>query len=157
MADGGPMGHINWRRAALAGLAANLASFIVGGGGYLLFGRMFRLEPSSIWRWTPDKLGEMSGGWWVYLIIGNTVLAVVVGLVYALLYDGIPGRGVSKGFAFGCILWLVGVLPPAFTMHVLTVVNGWTVLYLSLQGLVEYLAYGALIALIYGEPVRGDT
>ena len=39
------MTRIKWWRAAAAGLAAKLASFVVGGGGYLLFGRMFRSPP----------------------------------------------------------------------------------------------------------------
>ena len=151
------MKHVRWGRAALAGLVANLASFVVGGGGYLLFGGAFRLEPTSIWRWTPDRMGEMSVGWWVYLVMGNTALAVVLALVYAVLYDGIPGRGVRKGLVFGLIVWLVGVLPPVFTMHVLTVMNGWAILYFTTQSLFEHLAYGAIIAAIYGRPVRADT
>ena len=31
------MTDVKWCRAVLAGLAANLASFVVGGGGYVLF------------------------------------------------------------------------------------------------------------------------
>jgi hypothetical protein len=146
------MSHVKWGRAILAGLAVNLASFVVGGGGYLLFGRVFKLEPIFIWRWTPDKFGEMSVGWWAYLIVGNTLLAVILGLAYAVLYDGIPGRGVRKGLAFGLIVWLIGVLPGTFTMNVLTVINGWAILYFTTQALVETLAYGAIIAVIYCEP-----
>jgi hypothetical protein len=54
------MSHIKWRRAILGGLAANVASFFVGGGGYVIFGRFFKMEPLCIWRWTPEKTGEMS-------------------------------------------------------------------------------------------------
>jgi hypothetical protein len=144
------MKHINWGRAVLAGLVVNVASFILGGGGYLLFGHMFSLEPTFLWRWTPETMSEMSPSWWVLLIAGNTALAIVVGLVYAVLYHGLPGRGIWKGLAYGLILWLIGVLPPAFTMYVMTVINGRVIAYLIAQGLVEYLAYGVLVALIYG-------
>ena len=111
------------------------------------------MEPLSIWRWTPEKTGDMSLGWWAYLIGGNTLLAVVVALVFAVLYDGIPGSGIRKGFVFGLIVWLIGVLPAIFTMNVLTVMNGWAILYFTAQALVEYLTYGAIIAAIYGEPI----
>lgn len=151
------MRRVKWGRAVLAGLAANLASFVVGGGGYRLFGWVFKLDPVFIWRWTPDKIAEMSGGWWAYLIFGNTVLAVIVGIVYAVLYDGIPGRGINKGLAFGLAVWLIGVLPAIFTLNVLTVINGWAILYFTSQALVEHLVYGIIIALIYGEPIRRGT
>ncbi len=145
------MTHIKWHRAIVAGLAANLASFIIGGGGYLLFGWVFRLEPTSIWRWTPDRMWEMSVNWWLYLIVGNTALALLVALGYAVLFDGIPGRGWRKGLAFGLIFWLIAVLPGAFTVHVLTVTNEWTILYFTVQALIEVLTYGVIIAAIYGQ------
>lgn len=145
------MTHVKWLRAMVAGLAANLASFIVGGGGYLLFGWVFRLEPTSIWRWTPDIMWEMSVNWWLYLIVGNTALALLVALGYAVLFDGIPGRGWRKGLAFGLIFWLIAVLPGAFTVHVLTVTNEWTILYFTVQALVEVLTYGVIIAVVYGQ------
>ena len=88
---------------------------------------------------------------------GNTLLAVVVALVYAVLFEGIPGRGVRKGLAFGLVVWLVGVLPATFTMYILVNISGWAVLYFTLQGLAEYLAYGAIIAAIYGEGPRRAT
>jgi hypothetical protein len=151
------MSHVKWSRAVLAGLSANLASFLVGGGGYLLFGWVFKLEPVFIWRWTPEKFAEMSVGWWVYLIVGNTLLAVVLALAYAVLYYGIPGQGIRKGFAFGLIVWLIGVVPATWTLNVLTVVNGWAILYFTTQAIVEYQVYGAIIAVVYGEPLRGPT
>ena len=154
---GATMTDIKWGRAVLAGLAANLVSFIVGGGGYILFGWTFRLEPTSIWRWTPNKMCKMSVCWWTYLIIGNTLLALFLSMTYAVLYNGIPGRGAMKGLVFGAIVWLIGVLPAAFTIHVLTVMNAWSILYFTTQAIVEYLIYGTIIAVVYGNPLRGGT
>jgi len=43
------MKNINWGRAVLAGLVVNVASFVIGGGGYVLIGRhVWALEPASI-------------------------------------------------------------------------------------------------------------
>ena len=145
--------RIRWRRAVIAGLVANVASFVIGGGGYVLIGRhFFALEPASIWRWTPLRMFDLPTGWWVYLVIGNTVLAVAVALAYAILYPGIPGRGIAKGLWFGLFVYVVGVLPALFTVHVLTVMNGWAVLYFTIQSFFEHQAYGASVAAIYGWP-----
>jgi hypothetical protein len=85
------MKQIKWGKAVLAGLVANVASFIVGGGGYMLIGRaFFKLEPSSFWRWTPSDPFNMPFGWYIYLIVGNTLLAIVIAVIYAVLYDSLP-------------------------------------------------------------------
>ncbi len=147
------MKNIRWGRAVIAGLVANVASFVLGGGGYVLIGRhVFPLEPASIWRWTPARMFDLSAGWWVYLVIGNTVLAVAVALAYAVLYRGIPGRGIVKGLWYGLFVYVVGVLPALFTIHVLTVMNGWAVLYFTIQSFFEHQAYGAIVAAVYGRP-----
>lgn len=146
------MQNVKWGRAVLAGFVANLASFVVGGGGYFLFGWTFELEPSSIWRWTPGQTLDMSAGWFAYLALGNTLLGILLGVAFAILYAGIPGRGLAKGPAFGLFVWAVGVVPACFTIHVLTVMNGGSVLYFTCQSLVEHLAYGTIIAAIYGRP-----
>jgi hypothetical protein len=154
---GAIMIDVKWLRAVLAGLAVNLVSFLVGGGGYILFDWTFRLEPTSIWRWTPDKMCNMSVYWWTYLIVGNTLLALFLSMTYAVLYNGIPGRGIMKGLAFGVIIWLVGVLPAAFTIHILTVMNSWSILYFTTQAIVEHLIYGTIIAVVYGNPLHEGT
>ena len=151
------MKKVKWGRATIAGLVVNLASFMIGGGGYFLFGHMFRLEPAFVWRWTPDITPDMSLGWWVYLIIGNTALAIMLAFVYAVICPGLPGSGIKKGLSFGLMVWLIGVLPPVFTIHVLTVINGWTLLYLTAQSLVEHLVYGSIIAAVYSHPQRFNT
>jgi hypothetical protein len=146
------MRDINWKRAIIAGLIANIASFFVGGGGYVLFGSVFALEPTFIWRWTPQQMFNMPAGWFVYLVVGNTVLAVAVAVVYAMLVKGIPGKGIRKGLVYGVIIWVIGVLPAVFTIHVLTVMNDMAVLYFTTQSFFEHLCYGAIIAAIYGDP-----
>jgi hypothetical protein len=148
------MKNIKWWRATLAGLAANVASFFVGGGGYLLFGWTFKLEPVSVWRWTPEQMWEMPPVWWICLIAGNTILGIVVAYGYAVLYHGIPGQGWKKGTAFGLIFWFVAVLPIVFTVHILTLINQWSILYMTCQSLVELVTYGIIIAVIYGSPAE---
>ncbi|MHC5049419.1 MAG: DUF6789 family protein [Planctomycetota bacterium] len=144
------MKHVKFGRAVVAGLVANVLSFIVGGGGYHLFGGVFQLEPQGVWKWTPEMNAEMSVGWWIFLIGGNTVAAIVFALVYALLFHGIPGKGLFKGMVFGVIVWLIGVVPAIFTMYILVNIHPTALLYFLTQSLVEYLVYGPAVALVYG-------
>ncbi len=145
------MKNINIKKVLIAGIIVNLASFIVGGGSYHLFGWVFHLEPQNIWKWKPGETINMPLYWWIFLILGNTVLAIVVALVYAILYKGIPGRGIKKGLVFGFLTWLIGVLIPMFSMYILLKIATGTIIYFTLQGLFEYLLYGVIISAIYTE------
>jgi hypothetical protein len=144
------------KRAILAGLAANAASFVVGGGFYVLIGRAFLPEPGSpfaaVLRWTPGRTFDMPGWWWVFLVAGNTVLAVGVAFVYAILYEGLPGRGVWKGVWFGLLIWLAALLPVAFTLAAIVDVSAKLAIVAAVEPLAEYTIYGAMTAAIYGEP-----
>ena len=55
------------------------------------------------------------------------------------------------------VIMTVGVLPALFTVHVLTVMNGWAVLYFTIQSFFEHQAYGAIVAAVYGRPDGGDS
>jgi len=148
------MKHVKVGRAVVAGLVANVLSFVVGGGGYHLFGWVFTLEPQGIWKWNPEQTADMSVGWWVVLIGGNTLAAIVFALVYAILFNGIPGTGLRKGLVFGLIVWLIGVVPAIFTMYIMMNIHPAALLYFLTQALVEYFVYGAAVALVYGRQTR---
>ncbi len=94
---------------------------------------------------------DMPLSWWILLILGNTVLAIVFALVYAIIAEGIPGQGIKRGFIFGFLVWLVGVLPPLFSMYILVRIATGALIYFATQGLFEYLIYGAVVSLIYGK------
>ncbi|MHC4608276.1 MAG: hypothetical protein ACYTAF_15305 [Planctomycetota bacterium] len=51
--------RIRWGRAVVAGLVANVLSFVIGGGGYIVVGWLggfaFTLEPEGLWKWQPDR------------------------------------------------------------------------------------------------------
>jgi hypothetical protein len=130
-------------------LAVNLASIVVGGSGYHLFGWVFRLEPADVWRWTPERTLDMPWTWMLFLGAGNTVLAVVVAFVYAWLYEGLPGQGWQRGLVFGTAIWAAGLLPAAFTVYALVRIAAGAALYFTLQGLLECWVYGLLLGAIY--------
>lgn len=144
------MKNINFAKVIWAGVAINFLSFIVGGGSYLLFGGVFKLPPIDIWKWTPTMGFNIPVSWPVLLLL-NIVLALVFAWVFAVLYKGIPGEGVRKGLNFGLLAWLIGVLPPMTTLFLMTNIAPLALLYFTIQGLVEWVVYGAVIAVIYRE------
>lgn len=141
---------MNFRHIVFAGIAINFVSFIVGGGSYFLFGRVFELEPTSIWKWTP-AMGLNIPVSWMTLFLLNIILAIIFAWVFAILYKGIPGQGVRKGLAFGFLAWLIGVLPAMTTLYLVTNIAPLALVYFTVQGLFEWLVYGAVIAAIYRE------
>lgn len=48
----------------------------------------------------------MAQTWLLTLIEG-----VIYGLVFSVIYKGIPGSGALKGLSYGFLLWVVGTLP----------------------------------------------
>jgi uncharacterized membrane protein YagU involved in acid resistance len=144
------MKNINLKRVLLAGIAINFISFLVGGGSYLIFGWVFKLEPTSVWKWTP-AMGLNIPVSWLSLFLMNIVLAIVFAWVFAVLYKGIPGEGVRKGLMFGLFAWLIGVVPSMVTLYLMTHIAPVALLYFTAQGLFEWLVYGTVISAIYKE------
>lgn len=144
------MGNINFRRVVLAGIAINFVSFLVGGGSYFLFGWIFKLEPTSIWKWTPN-MGLNIPVSWPILFLMNIVLAIAFAWVFAVLYKGIPGKGAWKGLLFGFFAWIIGVVPAMATLYLMTNIAPIALFYFTAQGLFEWLVYGTVISVIYKE------
>jgi hypothetical protein len=44
---------------------------------------------------------------WIMTIVEG----ILYGLVYSVLYSGIPGKNISKGLNIALILWVVGTIP----------------------------------------------
>ena len=86
---------------------------------------------------------EFIGIEFVASVLSGLILSIILVLVYAVLYKGIPGQGIKKGLWFGLLVWAVCVLP--------TAIKG-VLIYLALSELVKLLILGAVIAAIYKEP-----
>jgi len=143
------MKNINKTKVLLAGIAIFFISFLIGGGSYFLFGRVFVLEPISIWKWTPAQGFNMPAQWWVVLFVLNIVLAIIFAFVFALIEKGLPGKGIQKGLGFGVIVWIVGPIPTLVTMYLMMNIATGALIYFILQSLFEWLVYGTVISLIY--------
>jgi hypothetical protein len=99
---------MNVKRIVIAGLVVWIVDsiFFVLTCGWL-FKWVYKLPP-NIWRdWSTIQSHAAN-------LIGAHAIGIVRGLlfalVFAILYKGIPGKGVVKGIVFGVLLWLVGAL-----------------------------------------------
>jgi len=90
----------------LAGLAFGVISQIVGG---IIYGGIFPnwyFASQEFFR-PMDHLGFKVG-----LPVMNLVQDLLLAIVYAVLYQGIPGKSpASKGAIFGLLLWIASPLP----------------------------------------------
>lgn len=145
------MRNLDIKKIILAGMAIDFISFIVGGGSYFLFSWVFNLEPNAIWKWTPAQGFNMPTEWWIVLFLLNIILAVIFAFIYALIEKGLPGKGIQKGLGFGIIVWIVGPIPALVTMYLMVNIANGALIYFSLQSLLEWLIYGAVISIIYKE------
>jgi predicted neutral ceramidase superfamily lipid hydrolase len=145
---------MNFKRIIIAGLAIDAVSFLIFPLFFSrpLFGWIFELEPTSIWKWTPHvSLTSMPITWLTFFILANTILAIFIVFLYAVLYKAIPGTGIKKGLTFGLLMYPMSVLIPMFSIWAMFRVAEEAVLLFTLEQLIEILVYGAIIGLIYKE------
>ncbi len=138
------------KKILIAGLVVDILSFVIALPSYKLFSWVFELEPVNIWRWTPQvPLSSFSPWWLIFIITVNTILAIYLVVLYAILYKSIPKTGVKKGIIYGLLIYPLVVLISMFSVYSFFNIAGKAVIYFILEGLLEFIIYGAVIGLIY--------
>jgi len=134
---------MNTKKAVIAGVLAAVVSFIFSWltCGWL-FNWVYALPPIEVWK--PITSTNMA-----FSALTTLFFGIVLALVYALLYKGLPIKGLKKGLLYGFIVWLVGTLPGMASTYSFTVIAPGVVIYWTLIGLVHYLLLGLVIAAIY--------
>jgi hypothetical protein len=132
---------MNWKKGIIAGLVAGVVILIIGN----LSGFLFAVDYTK----TPELWKPMTGNWLYNMIAIDFVEGIIYGIVFTLIYSGIPGNGWKKGLNYGLIVWLVatvpGMLMTYFTMAVPDmIVVSWTV-----GGLISLVIAGPVIAIIH--------
>ncbi len=69
--------------------------------------------------------------------------------MFALLYKGIPYKGINKGICYGLIVWAVGALSGMATMPIYMTINTTVVVYWITQALVLNVIRGGIVAWVY--------
>jgi hypothetical protein len=135
-------------RGIIGGVVFGVVNWLLGGLFYgLLFNKWIMMN-ASLWR--PMDSPVMQWG----MPLANIFSGLMIALVFAVIYRGIPGTGLKKGLIYGFLLWLIARFAGEFFMYTLMpysfmlVVAGW------LHGICGMLLGGILIAAIYGKSLE---
>jgi hypothetical protein len=81
----------------------------------------------------------------LYSLAFSLIAAALYGFAFTLVRNCLPGEGVRKGLAFGALLFLVAGVPGTLSMFLLLALPAALVAAWMVEGLVVYLAAGAVI------------
>jgi len=127
----------------LAGIAMVIADMAVWGAtqGYLM-----PLYQASAAVWKPM---EPMSAWLARYLSLLVAEGILFGLVYSVLYNGIPGTKINKGLNYGVILWLVGIVPGMAITYLMMAVPTPIIASWLFGGLIDMLVLGAVLAYVY--------
>jgi len=132
---------LSLKRIFYAGFIATIITFLYSylTDGYL-FSWIYLIVPgAAIWK-------DFAGIWYLWSILVIFIVSIIYAFIYALIEESVPGIRFSKGFFFGLMLWLVGVLPFALDTIVSTKLNVFIPIYLLFNGLVRSILTGVVFA-----------
>jgi len=132
---------MNWKKGIIAGLAAGVVILAVG----MLSGSMLGAQYTA----TPQLWKPMTGNWWYDMIVVDLIEGIIYGLVFTVVYNGIPGNGWKKGLNYGLILWLVATVPGMMMTYSTMAVPDMIVASWLFGGLISFLIAGPVIAILY--------
>ncbi len=140
---------MNAKRIVIAGVVVWIVDsiFFILTCGWL-FKWVYKLPP-NIWRdWATMQASALN-------LIGPHVIGIIrallFALVFAILYKGIPGKGVTKGMIYGVLVWIVGALTGMASMPFYMTIATGVVIYWIIQQLVLGVINGAIVGAIYKE------
>jgi len=145
---------MNAKRIVIAGVVIWIVSSIFF---FLTCGWLFKWVyklPPNIWRdWATMQATALN-------LIGphaiGLIRALLFVLVFAILYKGIPGKGVFKGMIYGVLVWLVGALTGMASMPFYMTISTTVVIYWIIQQLVLGVINGAIVGAIYKEKKKSN-
>ena len=137
---------INVGRMVIAALVVWVVSGVYGmlTCGWL-FSWIYEIPP-VLWK-APEEIMSMGNAIYSYGI--SVILFLLLVLVYAILYKGIPGKGVTKGMTYGFFIWIVGPLTGVIMMPGYMNIAWAVIIYWIINLLVINLINGAIIGAIY--------
>jgi hypothetical protein len=83
-------------------------------------------------------------------IVLRMMFGAIFGALYSRLHDPIPGKGISKGFNFGLMAWLMKDIAAGAFVPLLSRRLHWTIwIALIFIGFFEWITYGSLLGALY--------
>jgi hypothetical protein len=130
---------------AIAGLAGGIAAFLsrILGGMLGIFEVSVRMEGGRLITITPTPFTGLAG---VHIIL-NMIWGTIAGVLYPVVYNLVPAKGVTKGLYYGLIFFLVTSFRT--TVYYL----GWGDMNLTWMwgfvGIFQVIAYGLVLGALY--------
>ncbi|MBW2995296.1 hypothetical protein KY312_03010 [Candidatus Woesearchaeota archaeon] len=130
-------------RTLFAGFIAAVIAFVYGffTNGFL-FSWIYLIVPGAeLWK-------EMTGLWYLWAVIIILSTHIIFAFIYALIQEGIPGIRYSKGFFFGLMIWLIGIVAPNLSILLTMKISIFIPLYAIINGLIQYTIIGIVYSAI---------
>jgi len=139
---------MNVRKGIIAGFAAGvlmmISSIVVWSATQDYLAPIYE---SSAQLWKPMEIIWFEQMWALTIAEG-----ILYGLVYSVLYNGIPGKNVNKGLVFAVIIWLVGTVPGMAITYITIAVPAPIIVSWLFGGLINLLVMGITLAFVYEKP-----
>lgn len=128
-----------------AGILVGIVLLILNSIESFMAGNLYSNSEPALWQ-------EMSGNWWLNMLIFNLIVGLILALVYSVLHKGVPDKGAGKGLQYGFWVWLVGNVPGLFfTMLTMAVPTELVVVWL-ISNLINLLIAGLIIGALVRFP-----
>lgn len=101
--------------------------------------------PPNIWK-KPEEM--ITVGNIIGVNLSNLVQAFLFAIVFAIIYKGVPGKGVGKGIIYGFFVWLLSGFSGVVSMPFYMIVAVPVVVYWIVQVLVLDIINGAIVGWI---------
>jgi hypothetical protein len=132
---------VNIKKGVIVGIIYAIIAFIINFiSGFIL---------ASDYTTTPQLWKPMTDLWYYQIIALNLIEGIIFGLIFSVLYNGIPGKGWKRGFNFGLLLWFVGTVPGMLMTYFTMAVPDSIVLSWTIGGLITLLIGGSILAVVY--------
>lgn len=120
------------------GILVGILLFILNSiEGFLSAGLYINSDP-SLWQ-------EMSGNWWLKMLVFDLIVGLILALVYGIIHKGIPDKGIGKGVQFGFWIWLVGTVPGLIMTLLTMAVPAELVVVWLISGLINLIIAGLVL------------
>lgn len=137
----------NQGRIFQAGILVGIVFLVLNSIEGWLSGGLYVSSDPALWQ-------EMTGNWWLNMLVFNLVVGLILALVYTIVQNGIPDKGIGKGIQYGFWVWLAGTVPGLFfTMLTMAVPTELVVVWL-ISNLINLLVGGIIISTLLKSPVE---
>lgn len=140
------LGRISVPRVIGAGIAFAVIGQIVHTLGAVPT-MSYYMDPTYFAVWSKLMMpaaGPPPATFFYYSIAFGIIGGVLLALVYALIYSGIPGLKTKRGVVYGLMIFLAAGVPGALSLYLLVNLPSALIAYWALENLITYLLGGAV-------------